>query len=76
MAYIQKGDLFEARGKHWIATTDGYTKLIREDSGSNEIEYATAVGAIKAHPADGAGSEAEFVYSRERISLVKRAADL
>lgn len=46
MAYINKGDLLDVGGRAAVATGPDYTKLIREWSGSDDIEYATAVGVV------------------------------
>lgn len=73
MAWIQKGDLISARGTRWVALSDSYTKLIREWSCSDDAELATVVGAVRAHPADGSGPEAELIFGYDSVSLVKRA---
>lgn len=46
MAYINKGDLLNVGGRSAVATGPDYTKLIREWSGSDDVEYATAVGVV------------------------------
>lgn len=46
MAYINKGDLLNVNGRTALATGPDYTKLIREWSGSDDIEYATAMGVV------------------------------
>lgn len=74
MACIQKGDLISARGKHWIASTCDYTKVI--SSYQNGVDCSTAVGAVKAHPAENPGAEVELILSRENVLLVKKASEL
>lgn len=46
MAYINKGDLLNVSGRTAVATGPDYTRLIREWSGSEDIEYASAVGVV------------------------------
>ena len=46
MAYINKGDLLNVGGRSAVASGPDYTKLIREWSGSDDVEYATAVGVV------------------------------
>ena len=70
MSWIKKGDLIEARGVSWVAVCDNYTKLVRDWS-VRDYDSASAVGAVRACPAEGGGETVELLIGRDKVSIIQ-----